>query len=157
VTDPAGCTYSIRRATAADIPHILRHREGMFRDMAIPCDYEALVAASREWLVDTLASQTYHGWLAEDSGGSVVAGAGLTVLPWPPGPRDVSGRLAFVYNVYTDRAHRRRGLARRLMETIEEWCRAQGIGQIALQASDDGRPLYESLGYKTAVQPLMLR
>jgi GNAT superfamily N-acetyltransferase len=86
-----------------------------------------------------------------------VAGAGLTILPWPPGPRDRSGRLAFVYNVYTERAHRRRGLARRLMETIEDWCRAQGIGQVALQASDEGRPLYESLGYRTAVQPLMLR
>ncbi len=149
--------YSIRPATPADLPHILRHREGMFRDMGIVCDYDALLEASRRWLADALRSETYYGWLAEESSGVVVAGAGLTVLPWPPGPRDSSGRLAFVYNVYTDHAHRRRGLGRRLMETIEAWCRDQGIGQIALQASDAGRPLYESMGYKTAVQPLMLR
>jgi GNAT superfamily N-acetyltransferase len=148
--------YTIRPAAAADLPHILRHREGMFRDMGVVCDYDALIDASRGWLAEAMASGTYVGWVAETKA-AVVAGAGLTVLPWPPGPRDVSGRLAFVYNVYTDPDHRRRGLARRLMDTLEAWCRAQGIGRIALQASAAGRPLYESMGYVVAAEPLMLK
>jgi GNAT superfamily N-acetyltransferase len=148
--------YTIRPATIADLPHILRHREGMFRDMGVVCDYDALTDASRAWLADAMASGTYVGWVAETTA-AVVAGAGLTVLPWPPGPRDASGRLAFVYNVYTDPSHRRRGLARRLMDTLEAWCRAEGIGRIALQASAAGRPLYESMGYVVAAEPLMLK
>ena len=49
--------------------------------------------------------------------------------------------------MFTDAAHRRRGLARRLMETMLEWCRAEGMRFLYLHASDDGRPLYESLGF----------
>jgi GNAT superfamily N-acetyltransferase len=41
----------------------------------------------------------------------------------------------------------RRGLARRLMDTMLAWCRAQGMHSIYLHASDHGRPLYESLGF----------
>jgi GNAT superfamily N-acetyltransferase len=53
-----------------------------------------------------------------------------------------------VYNVYTEPAHRGRGLARRIMETIHSWCRAQGLKTVALNASEFGRPLYESMGYQ---------
>jgi GNAT superfamily N-acetyltransferase len=70
------------------------------------------------------------------------------VLPWPPGPRFPDGRVAFVYNVYVARPHRRRGLARRLMTTVHDWCRSEGITVMALHPSDEGRPLYESLGYQ---------
>jgi hypothetical protein len=43
------------------------------------------------------------------------------------------------------------------MDTLEAWCRAQGLGRIALQASAAGRPLYESMGYVVAAEPLMLK
>jgi hypothetical protein len=33
------------------------------------------------------------------------------------------------------------------MEAIHAWCRAEDITSVRLHASDDGRPLYESLGY----------
>jgi GNAT superfamily N-acetyltransferase len=38
-------------------------------------------------------------------------------------------------------------LARALMAAILEWCRAQGIAKVTLHASDEGRPLYQSLGF----------
>jgi GNAT superfamily N-acetyltransferase len=89
------------------------------------------------------------------NGGTVVAGGGATIVPWPPGPRYPGDSLAFVYNVYTEPAHRRRGLARRIMSTIHDWCRENGITSLALNASEDGRPLYESLGYVAAPRPMM--
>ena len=49
--------------------------------------------------------------------------------------------------MYTDPAHRRRGLARRLMETMIAWARAEGHATLYLHASDEGRGLYESLGF----------
>ena len=88
-------------------------------------------------------------------GGAPVAGAGLTVLPWPPGPHYPGGRVGFVYNVYTAPAHRRRGLARQLMAVIHDWCRAEGLSSLALNASQDGQPLYRTLGYAVATSPMM--
>jgi GNAT superfamily N-acetyltransferase len=60
-----------------------------------------------------------------------------------------------VYNVYTEPAHRRRGLARLIMETIQAWCGEHGVSSIALNASRDGQPLYEALGYSESPSPMM--
>jgi GNAT superfamily N-acetyltransferase len=64
-------------------------------------------------------------------------------------------RLAFVYNVYTEPAHRRRGLGRLVMDAIHEWCRGAGIASVALNASRDGQPLYEAMGYSVTSNPMM--
>jgi len=44
----------------------------------------------------------------------------------------MSDTLAFVYNVYTDESHRRRGIARLVMDTIHAWCRERGVGSLFL-------------------------
>ena len=41
------------------------------------------------------------------------------------------------------------------METIHTWAAAHGISSAALNASDDGRPLYESMGYQVTPNPMM--
>ena len=101
------------------------------------------------------AVRLYRAWLVETSAADVVAGGGITVLPWPPGPTYPGDRLAFVYNLYTEPAHRRRGLGRMVMDAIHAWCRTEGISSLALNASDLGRPLYEALGYHVAPNPMM--
>jgi len=49
--------------------------------------------------------------------------------------------------MYTEPEYRRQGLARRLMEAMVAWCRAERMTSVYLHASDDGRALYESLGF----------
>jgi GNAT superfamily N-acetyltransferase len=127
----------------------------MFTDMQVPLDAAALDSAFRAWLARTMTAGTYRAWLAETAGGEMAGGGGITIIPWPPGPRYEGDRLAFVYNVYTERPHRRRGLARLVMDTIHDWCRAEGIGSVALNASRDGKPLYESMGYTESPSPMM--
>jgi GNAT superfamily N-acetyltransferase len=85
----------------------------------------------------------------------VVAGGGATIVPWPPGPQYLGNKLAFVYNVYTEPGHRRRGLSRLVMNAIHAWCRENGITSLALNASSDGRALYESIGYAVTPNPMM--
>lgn len=147
--------YRVRRATLADAAILARQRIAMFTDMGVPFDAETLDHAFRVWLADTLPAGPYHAWLAETVDGEVTGGGGVTVLPWPPGPRYVGDRLAFVYNVYTEPAHRRRGLARLIMDTIHAWCRDEGITSMALNASRDGKPLYEAMGYVESPSPMM--
>jgi GNAT superfamily N-acetyltransferase len=147
---------------------LVHHRVGMFTDMGVPMDVAALETAFRAWLSAMMPLATYRAWLVEthlDQGDAaqgaggvspvVVAGGGITILPWPPGPRYMGDRLAFVYNVYTEPDHRRRGLARLIMETIHGWCRETGVASVALNASRDGQPLYESMGYAESPSPMM--
>src|SRR5262245_13077028 len=140
--------YRVRVATSADADAIVRHRLDMFAEMGIQMDAALIARAFRNWLDHAMPSGLYRGWVVETAAAEVVAGGGITVLPWPPGPRYSGDRLAFVYNVYTEPAHRRQGLARMVMEAIHAWCRAAGISSLALNASDAGRPLYEALGYR---------
>ncbi len=148
--------YHCRSATLADIEALIAHRIGMFTDMGVPVAAGALADAFRDWLAGALPSGTYLAWVVENDSREIVSGGGITIAAWPPGPRDLDGRMAFVYNVYTEPAHRRRGLARMVMNTIHAWCRENGIHQVALNASDAGRPLYESLGYAVVPQPMLI-
>jgi GNAT superfamily N-acetyltransferase len=148
-------SYHLRRATGADADALVHHRIAMFQDMGIAFDAELLARSFREWMTAMMASGTYHAWVVETADGAIAAGAGVSVLPWPPGPQYMGDRIAVVYNVYTEPDHRRRGLARRLMDAIHTWCRDTGVASIALNASRDGLPLYESLGYQLAPNPMM--
>jgi GNAT superfamily N-acetyltransferase len=147
--------YTIRAATIDDADVLVRHRIDMFTDMGVPLDGAALDRSFRTWLAELMPAGTYRAWLVEDDTGAIVAGGGITILPWPPGPRYMGDRLAFVYNVYTEPAHRRRGLARLIMETIQAWCGEHGVTSIALNASRDGQPLYQALGYRESPSPMM--
>jgi GNAT superfamily N-acetyltransferase len=156
--------YRIRRATAADAGVLARHRAEMFRDMGeLPVGlYDTLIDAARAYLTQAITDGRYVGWVAElDAGsgegegegeGEVVGGAGLQLrelLPRPDAARArlVGGPQGVVVNVYTERAWRRRGVADALMRELLQWCRGNGIESVVLHASDEGRPLYEKLGF----------
>ncbi|MDX2171332.1 MAG: GNAT family N-acetyltransferase [Deltaproteobacteria bacterium] len=141
--------YRIRRAAVGDAAGIGWHRAAMFRDMGWidEDELEGLTATCRAAMAVALASGEYLGWVVERDGG-LVAGGGVLVRPLLPGPgHPDGGREAYVLNVYVEPAHRRHGLARRLMEEILAWSRTSGIRRVSLHASDAGRPLYLALGF----------
>ena len=147
--------YRVRDATLRDADVLVRHRIAMFTDMGLTLDAPALDAEFRVWLSENMQAGVYRAWLVEAEDGSAACGGGLSILPWPPGPSYMGDKIAMVYNVYTEPAHRGRGLARLVMETIHTWAAEHGITSVALNASDDGRPLYESMGYQMTPNPMM--
>ena len=150
--------YRIRLATLDDLDALVHHRVAMFTDMGVAVDAAGLDRAFRDWLRATMPAGDYVAWVCETEQGEIVAGGGISLLRWPPGPRPAAGDgLAFVYNVYTEPAHRKRGLARSLMEAIHAWCAGQGIAAMALNAAPDARHLYESMGYFEAPSPMMFK
>ena len=66
----------------------------------------------------------------------------------PTHPRDPQPRRATILNLYTYPQYRRQGLARLLMQTMIDRCRGEGFASVSLHASDDGRLLYEALGFQ---------
>jgi len=56
-------------------------------------------------------------------------------------------QLAWIGMVLTRPEYRRQGLARRLMEDAIAMAECGGIRALKLDATDEGRPLYESLGF----------
>ena len=142
--------FRLRAATPADLEVILHHRRAMFEDMGFgdPAALDATVATSKAYIAQGLAEGYYLGWLAEDAAGRVVAGGGVIVHPWVSHPSNPLPRRAYILNVYTEPEWRHRGLARRVMQAIVEWAQGEGFGSVALHASDQGRALYEAMGFK---------
>lgn len=141
-----------RRADAADLDVLARHRVQMFAEMGFASDdgFAALAAASRAWFAGALARGVYLGWLIAPAGGpgTIAAGAGMLLLDWPPSPRDAGTVRAYVLNVYTEPAHRGRGLATDATNAALDEARRRGIRVVTLHASDDGRAIYERLGFE---------
>jgi GNAT superfamily N-acetyltransferase len=143
-------SFTVRAATVADAETLVAHRRAMFFDIGYQ-DREALDGMAerfRDWVRPRLESGEYRAWLAVTPDGVVAAGAALWLMDWPPMPFAVGSPRGNIFNVYTRPESRRRGLARRLMETILDWCRANHVKIVILHTSDEGRALYESLGFK---------
>jgi len=140
---------TFRAASLADIPEILRQRRRMYEDMHYT-DATALATMATltsDYLRKAIPDGTFRSWLACD-GDRAVAGGAVHITPWPAHPYDLECRRATILNVYTDPAYRRRGIARQLMQTMIAWCKQEGFARVTLHASDDGRHLYESLGFE---------
>jgi GNAT superfamily N-acetyltransferase len=140
-------SFTIRPITSDDAATIIAHRRGMFADMGRG-NLEAMSAEFAKWLDRKLAAGDYLGWFAITPDGQVAAGLGLWLMEWPAQPDDTHERRAYILNVYTQPAYRRHGLARQLMITAIDWCRANGLRTVLLHASQFGRPLYEELEFK---------
>ena len=139
----------IRAALLADIPEILRQRRRMYEDIhhTDSLVLDAVVSLSSAYLNTAIADGSFRAWLAAE-GDRVVAGGAVIISPWPAHPYDLECRRATILNVYTDPEYRRRGIARKLMQTIIAWCQREGFARVTLHASDEGRHLYESLGFE---------
>ena len=150
--------FTIRSGSIQDLALIVSHRRGMFSDMGY-CDQSALDSMSSKflpWLQAKMASGDYLAWFATAGDGTVAAGAGLWLMDWPPHMIGSSLRRGNIVNVFTAAPFRRQGLARCLVETAVQWCQENSIDTIILHASDEGRHLYESLGF-TASNEMRIR
>jgi GNAT superfamily N-acetyltransferase len=106
----------------------------MFRDMGqVATDALAatLLEASTAALDAMLREGAYVGYLAIADSDRVLAGAGAHIPTQLP--RVSEGGM---------------GMARALMNTLMEWATPQRYDRLTLHASDAGRALYQSLGFK---------
>lgn len=152
-------TFQVRLAVASDLELISWHRARMFSDMGeLPAQlFDSFRAQSLETLKRTFENGSYIGWLASPKNKPVkiVAGAGIQLREAPPHPQPnahgkiniVAGRQAIIQNVYTEPEWRRRGLAAFLIKTIIDWTCEEEIESVVLHASEEGRAVYERMGF----------
>jgi GNAT superfamily N-acetyltransferase len=149
---------TIREAESSEAEIILHHRRSMFRDMGdgTADELDRMVEVTRPWMARALADGSYRHWLAQDAWGRVCGGGGVLLVPWPANPKDPCTERAVIQKVYTEPEFRKRGIARQIMLTILAWTSERGLHSVNLHASDEGRPLYQTLGF-AATNEMRLR
>ncbi len=85
---------------------------------------------------------------ALDADGNCLAVASLCFINVMPTLDNPTGRRSHLMNVYVRPTARRRGIAKRLVSRLVEEAKSRGATEITLDATEEGRPLYESLGFE---------
>lgn len=138
-----------RRADAGDYPAAAALRQEMALEMG--SDFDAIAADWRAKFTAYFSAKQSAGlaqlFLALDNS-EPVGCATISILDdYRNAAFDI--RTAHINAVFVRAAYRRRGIARELMRMALDWAREAGCTRVRLRASDDGRPLYEALGFRS--------
>ncbi|MBD5462037.1 MAG: GNAT family N-acetyltransferase [Lachnospiraceae bacterium] len=135
-----------RIATKEDIDMLMSIRLEMLRKVNELLDdfvfSDELIANSRRYFLE--GNQTTSIALKK---GKAVACASMSYIEMMPTFLHPTGNRAHLMNVYTNTDYRRRGVACRLVQILIDEAKGKGVTEISLDATDLGRPLYETLGF----------
>lgn len=131
--------WTLRPAQPSDAATIAQHRYPALQVSDPALDVYAA------WVSGAIRREVYLGWLIDQSG-TVLAGAGLTLLEWGPTRDNANPWRARLVNVYTAPQARRQGWARALALRALEEAQARGLA-VGLATTAEARALYVSLGF----------
>lgn len=139
----------IREAFAEDLPAVAHLRLRFLADHR-GVDVASFDPSFRTGTEDFLRRRhdagTARSWLADDEGRAVGV-VTLLVLDLAPRPGDVNGLDGYVVNLWVDPAERRRGTGRALLDRCLAAGEEMALRRLFLNATEDGRPLYERAGF----------
>jgi ribosomal protein S18 acetylase RimI-like enzyme len=124
----------------------------MFESMGEPG--RAWVPAAERALRDGIQSGRVIAVVAEADAETAILGSAVGVR-WDrlPTPWNEEGRGAYVQYVWTEPAHRRRGVARAVMERLIALLAAAGVADVDLHATAAAEAMYRSLGFEDPRNP----
>jgi GNAT superfamily N-acetyltransferase len=137
-----------RPATAQDTDALVTLRARFLAEVSgsDPSAPELLLAL-RRYFQAAIPAGNFIGFVAL-VGGEVVATGGLVFHTHPPTAKNLAGREAYILDMYTLPAWRKRGIASRLLEKLVEHAHAAGHPRVSLHSTPQARPIYQALGFE---------
>lgn len=141
----------LRKATTQDIDLLIKLRfdyliednGGLTQD-----EKTAIQGQLGEYFKKHIKDNTFIGVIAEMDN-KVASTAYLTISERPANPAFITGKTGTLLNVLTYPEFRRKGIATKVVSFLIEEAKKAGVSSIDLLATDDGKPLYEKLGFTT--------
>ncbi|MDE7323042.1 MAG: GNAT family N-acetyltransferase [Lachnospiraceae bacterium] len=150
--------YEYKKATIKDIDELVRTRIIVLRaanKLSDDVDMSFVEKESYEYYKRALETGEHIAYLVYDNGAFVGAG-GVSFYQVMPTYHNPSGKKAYIMNMYTAPEYRRQGIAIYTLDLLVNDVREQCVSQIALEATDMGRPLYERYGFVKAEDEMEL-
>ena len=139
----------IRFADKNDIDELMRIRVEMLRVVNNKSDdYEfsdELLECSRRYFL-----QGFQTTVLVLDNGRAVGCASISYIDIMPTFSHPTGRRGHIMNVYTHADYRRQGLARKMLNMLIDDAKSKGATELSLDATDQGRPLYEAMGFEAS-------
>ncbi|GAA1786504.1 GNAT family N-acetyltransferase [Luedemannella flava] len=149
-----------RRAGPDDAAELTRLRVVMWAAMdGIAPEIGPWHAATVDRFRETLADPdgTWAAFVIDnpDQRPGLVSCAVGTIERRLPNPNNLTGDFGHIFNVATDPSYRRRGYSRACLIALLTWYSERGVPRVELNASKDGEPLYQQLGFARTGIPAM--
>lgn len=140
-----------KRATLEDLDILTETRTEVLRAanrLSGNTDMSEVKRQSYSYYQKALREGSHIAYLVFD-GSRFVGAGGVSFFRVMPTYHNPSGNKAYIMNMYTDPAYRRRGIAYKTLDLLVGDIKSRGISAISLEATDMGRPLYEKYGFVT--------
>ena len=141
--------FDYKRAMLEDIEELVRTRILVLRaanKLSDDVDMSLVEQETCAYYKRALETGEHIAYLVYDNGTFIGAG-GVSFYQVMPTYHNPSGKKAYIMNMYTAPEYRRRGIAFHTLDLLVKAAKEQGVSQIALEATDMGRPLYEKYGF----------
>jgi GNAT superfamily N-acetyltransferase len=122
---------------------------GMWLDIHPELEKEirATEEGTRRWIRRQLSRKALIGLVVRSSGGEVAGSGCIWLREEQPRPTSMRLRVPYLMSMYTEKRFRRKGVARLIVRAALKWSREHGYDRVVLHASEQGRPVYEGLGF----------
>ena len=141
--------FEYKRATMEDIDELVRTRIIVLRAANKLSDDEYMSVVEEESYAcyrRALETGEHIAYLVYDNGKFIGAG-GVSFYQVMPTYHNSTGKKAYIMNMYTAPEYRRQGIALYTLDLLVKDTKEQGVLQIALEATDMGRPFYARYGF----------
>lgn len=134
-----------QRLTENELDTFIEMRINQLREEGAKEDID-LKPALYDYYHRHMADGTFVSWLAVDNG-KIIGTSGMSFVEKPPYFGCPSGKMGLLSSMFTDKAYRRKGIAKELLSRVVKEAKEYGCGTVQITASDMGVKLYTDFGF----------
>lgn len=141
--------FEYKKAAIEDIEELVKTRIIVLRaanQLSGDADMSVVEQESYAYYKQALKTAAHIAYLVYDNGTFIGTG-GISFYQVMPTYHNPTGKKAYIMNMYTAPEYRGQGIAFHTLDLLVKDAKKQGVPQIALEATDMGRPLYEKYGF----------
>lgn len=142
-------SFYYRKATLEDLPLLVETRIQILRAanrLDDSVDLSLVQKNSQTYYEKSLSDGSHIAYLVFD-GARFIGAGGVSFFQVMPTYHNPTGQNAYIMNLYTDPAYRRRGVASQTLRCLITEAYERGVIRISLDSTAMGRPLYEKFGF----------
>jgi GNAT superfamily N-acetyltransferase len=151
----ANMAIEIRTATLDDINNLVNRRADFFREIKGLEMSSEQREATIEYLKGNINSDSLVCYIALENN-TIISMVILCVYKVLPKLYNITGVIGYIYNVFTVKSYRGRGLAEELLKSIIEEAKKREIKELYLNAEEKAMPLYKRIGFKNIDREMVL-
>ena len=142
-------SITYRKTTSDDVELLVELRLDFIKDEGIEMtsdETDNFIITCKRYFEKAIKDNSFIAFVAEKNGEAISA-AFMALSERPPRKPFVPCLGGTIHNVFTYEKYRRQGIATNVLKLIIEEAKNTGAGFIDLLATEDGKSVYEKLGF----------